>query len=214
MTDRKIASVLSNPRNHPLYRCYCVIREMLGDRGYTIPEPEMPVEEFLELISQDAYFLAFTKSEENKPDWVIQIFFVTPDKNGGKMGKNEVQGYQKILEKNQVQAGLLVLHNIKLTSYATNEMDSYRPNYWMEAFPSSSLQVNKMHHRYVPHHRILSKQEQEALLQKYSVNVEQLQKVSHNDPISKYFAAQPGDVFEITRDSETRGEYQKYRYVY
>lgn len=216
MSSAKIAAVLNNPENNPLYRCYCTIREMLADRGYTIPEPRMPVEEFQALLDKDDdddYFISFTKHVPGESDWVMQIFFVTEEKFGPKMGKNEAQTFVDKMRKTGVQASIMVLHNIKLTSYAIAKMDEQRPTYWMEAFPSSMLQINITRHRYVPTHRLLTKAEQETILQKYSATVDQLQKISQDDRISRYFAAKPGQVFEITRDSETRGEYQTYRYV-
>ena len=117
------------------------------------------------------------------------------------------------MEDNDVDAAILVLKDIKVTSYAKNEIESYKPTHWIECFNSTELQINKTKHVSVSKHTLLSKHEKERVLQRYSIKSDQLLKVSKTDPISRYFAAQPGQVFKITKVSESSGVYTKYRIV-
>ena len=197
---------------HPLYRCYLTICEMLTDRGYNVPEKRMSQREFFTLVQTPNYFLTYTKTLEENKSWTMQIFFVID--NGARMGKKEIQAYKKVMEKNKVQAAILVLMNVKITSYAVAEIEESKPAYWIEYFPTAKLQINITKHSYQPKFRLLTQKEKQEMLRKFSAKVHQLPKMAVSDPIAKYFAAIPGDIFEIERNSETRGVYTNYRYVF
>ena len=199
---------------NPLYRCYGTIREMLGDRGYTINDEKMTPNDFFDFLKNPDYQLKYTKQTEDGRDWVLQVFFVTSGSDNQNMGKKVIETYKKQMEENNVDAAILLLKDIKVTSYAKNEIESYKPTHWIECFNSHELQINKTKHKTVPKHELLSKHEKERILQKYSIKADQLPKVfSKIDPIARYFAAQPGQVFAITKESESSGIYTKYRIV-
>ena len=64
----------------------------------------------------------------------------------------------------------------------------------------------------VPNHRKLEEAEVESLLNKYSINKNQLPKIKKKDPALKGLGAEVGDVIEITRKSFV-GETKYYREV-
>lgn len=68
-------------------------------------------------------------------------------------------------------------------------------------------------HIWVPQHKKLSKEEKEALLQKYQITVKELPRISKNDPAVSGLNAEPGDVIKITRNSQTAGKATYYRAV-
>jgi DNA-directed RNA polymerase subunit H len=65
----------------------------------------------------------------------------------------------------------------------------------------------------VPRHRILDADEAEDVLSRYGIEKEKLSKIKTVDPAVKEIGADAGDVVEITRDSETAGEFVFYRLV-
>jgi len=65
----------------------------------------------------------------------------------------------------------------------------------------------------VPKHRILDDYEAEEVLSRYGIEKEKLSKITTVDPTIKEIGADAGDVIEITRDSETAGEFVFYRLV-
>ncbi len=72
---------------------------------------------------------------------------------------------------------------------------------------------NILEHIYVPKHEILSKEEAEALLKKYSIDSSQLPSILISDPVVKAIGAKVGDIIKITRPSETAGIAIYYRCV-
>jgi DNA-directed RNA polymerase subunit H len=68
-------------------------------------------------------------------------------------------------------------------------------------------------HGLVPKHEIMSEGELKSVLNKYSIEKEQLPKLKVQDPVCKEIGASIGDVIKITRKSQTAGEAEYYRLV-
>jgi DNA-directed RNA polymerase subunit H len=58
-------------------------------------------------------------------------------------------------------------------------------------------------HNLVPRHSILSKQETDDILKKYSIRLVNLPRIYHDDPAISALGARENDVIEITRSSKT-----------
>ncbi|MEW6222437.1 MAG: DNA-directed RNA polymerase subunit H [Candidatus Hadarchaeota archaeon] len=70
-----------------------------------------------------------------------------------------------------------------------------------------------LRHVLVPKHEVLSKEESEELLKKYSLLPAQLPFIKNTDPAAAAVGANLGDIVKITRDSPTAGKAVTYRYV-
>ena len=68
-------------------------------------------------------------------------------------------------------------------------------------------------HVLVPKHEVINTREASKLLEEYHIEVEQLPRITTNDPMVKALNAKAGDIIKITRDSETAGVTLYYRYV-
>lgn len=73
--------------------------------------------------------------------------------------------------------------------------------------------IKLLNHNSVPLHEIMNEEEINTLLQKYSINKEQLPKILINDPIIIEIGAKIGDIIKITRKSQTAEESIYYRLV-
>ena len=74
--------------------------------------------------------------------------------------------------------------------------------------------VDILLHEIVPKHRILTKDETEDLLKKYSIKLLNLPRIFSDDPVVEMVGARYGDVIRITRKSETMvKEVESYRFV-
>lgn len=68
-------------------------------------------------------------------------------------------------------------------------------------------------HFLVPKHEILSPKDISALLERMKITVENLPKISINDPAIQHLNPKLGDIIEITRKSATAGVSYYYRMV-
>ncbi len=68
-------------------------------------------------------------------------------------------------------------------------------------------------HNYVPKHRIMNEKEIQELILKLGIKRWQLPKIFDKDPMSMLIGAKPGDIIELTRNSQTAGESIYYRLV-
>jgi len=83
----------------------------------------------------------------------------------------------------------------------------------IELIPREFPTFNIFKHELVPEHRILSPEEAKEVLKRYRVKPYQLPWIRASDPAIIAIGAQPGDIVEIKRRSETAGEAIFYRYV-
>jgi DNA-directed RNA polymerase subunit H len=74
--------------------------------------------------------------------------------------------------------------------------------------------LDVLSHQFVPKHTILSKQDTEKLLKKFSIRLVNLPRIFEDDPAAIALGAVEGDVIEITRKSKTIVDHiNTYRFV-
>lgn len=73
--------------------------------------------------------------------------------------------------------------------------------------------VDPTAHCSVPKHRLLSEEETEEMLHSYRVTASQLPLILVTDPVCRWYGAQEGAVFAITRPSLGSGAVMSYRRV-
>jgi len=72
-----------------------------------------------------------------------------------------------------------------------------------EIFLESELMMNIIDYIHVPKHELLNDKEKEAFLASYDCKKKLIPRMFAGDPISRYYRAKVGDIFRITRPSET-----------
>ena len=83
---------------------------------------------------------------------------------------------------------------------------------FVQYFHLDTLTFNVTKHSLVPRHEILTKDESEQLVKSLHItHIKKLPKISSSDPIAKYYGLKRGQVFRITRPSETSGISYYYR---
>ena len=75
------------------------------------------------------------------------------------------------------------------------------------------VKLDKMKHKLVPLHVLLSEEEKEEVLKKYNISEEKLPKLRTEDPCAIQLNAKSGDVVRIERKSPTIGMSIAYRLV-
>jgi DNA-directed RNA polymerases I, II, and III subunit RPABC1 len=182
---------MNNPRK--------VILKMLIIRGYLIEDQD----DFIN--SQDEEFLTHKIDDE---DCKIFVFF---PKINAKVGVFTIRQYIKEMQDNEVEQAIVVVKDA-ITAFAKQVFIDAKPLV-IECFKENELLVDKLSHVLVPKHELISEEEKKELLKIYKAKESQLPKIISSDPIAKYFGARKGQVFKITRPSESSGDYVYYRIV-
>ncbi|MEF8879640.1 MAG: DNA-directed RNA polymerase subunit H [Candidatus Thermoplasmatota archaeon] len=68
-------------------------------------------------------------------------------------------------------------------------------------------------HKLVPHHKIISKDEEKKLLKEHNIEPDQLPKILKDDPVAVSIGAKPGSILKVVRESQTADEAVAYRLV-
>jgi DNA-directed RNA polymerase I, II, and III subunit RPABC1 len=186
-----IIKMTNNPRQ--------VILNMLTIRGYLIEDPEGFVS------STDEEFLTYKIDDEKSK---IFVFF---PKISSKVGVFTIRQYIKEMQDNEVEQSIVVVKDA-ITAFAKQVFIEAKPLI-IECFKENELLIDKLNHVLVPKHEILSEEEKKELLKIYKGRESHLPKILSSDPIARYFGAKKGQIFKITRGSETSGDYIYYRVV-
>jgi DNA-directed RNA polymerase subunit H (RpoH/RPB5) len=83
----------------------------------------------------------------------------------------------------------------------------------IELIPPSLPAFDIFEHALVPLHELLSKEERDAVAERYHASPYKFPWIKAADPISIIIGAKAGDVMRIVQKSETAGRYESYRYV-
>lgn len=89
-----------------------------------------------------------------------------------------------------------------LTPSAKQAILTMAPAYIMEYFLENELVINVTKHCLVPEHIVLSPDEKMAVLKKYKLQENQLNRILMNDPVCRFFGCKRGQVIQINRPCE------------
>jgi DNA-directed RNA polymerase I, II, and III subunit RPABC1 len=192
-----------------LHKIRITVLEMLSDRGYIVPEIEnISFEEFV--IKYNNKNIDIFVNDEIKNE-KIYVHFHNEIKN---FSKNDLKNImQNIISKyNDQNINLILILREKENSAISKELskDTYKN---VEIFLRKNMIFNVTKHVYVPKHIILTKDEENELLEKYYTTKGKLPKMPKSDPIAKYYGMKSEQICKIIRKSPEVGEYVYYRLV-
>ena len=141
----------------------------------------------------------------NKDLIVIKI-----DEN--KVGINTVKSIASSLEDYDANHAI-VLYNNSITAFAKNSIETLLETKNVEFFLYDEMLYNVTEHCLVPKHIIMSPQEKKEVLKSYKVTEKKIPYILRTDPVSRYFNAQPGQMFKIIRNSDVTYKSISYRIV-
>ncbi|KAK8943581.1 hypothetical protein KSP40_PGU009842 [Platanthera guangdongensis] len=203
---------MSDEENSKLFRIWKTTLEMLKDRGFLVLESElnMHMTEFLVKFGENfkREDLDMSKTKEDDLNDRIFVFFPNEPKLTVKIAKR----YAERMRTEKVLRGIIVAKEAP-TPIAKRAVEDLSQRYYLEVFLDAELLVNVNKHSLVPTHAVLTNEEKQALLKRYTVKETQLPRMQYGDPIAKYLGIRRGQVVRITRDSETAGKYITYRFV-
>lgn len=198
--------------SHRYYLSRRTLLEMLKDRGYSIPDSEinLSLQEFRNIHGQtpDTDRLRISASHQSKPSNKILAIFC----GFGVVKVNVIRGLAtQIMNKESLNRLILVVQN-KITDQAKKVLDLF--SFKVEIFQITDLLVNITKHELKPKHRVLTNEEKQELLKKYSLEEKQLPRIPLNDAIARYYALEKGQVVQVTYNGEITEFYVTYRCVW
>lgn len=175
-----------------------VVYNMLIARKYNIENKD----EFMK--TNESYI---THKIGKKDDKMI-VFF---SHKNNKVGVLAIRQYVEEMKKNLAERSIIVVKE-EITAFA-KQIFVEEKHLSIEYFKENELYIDKTKHVLVPKHELLDEEEKTELLKIYNIKELNLPKILSSDPISKYYGAKRGQVFKITRNSESCGETVYYRVV-
>jgi DNA-directed RNA polymerases I, II, and III subunit RPABC1 len=193
-------------RKKMFFKVRTTILEMLKDRNYPVNDNDfnLPFDAFSAMFSENKQDLVYDNGK-NK----VYVHFYIESKNFGKKELNNILSF--VSEKyNDDNINIIIILEDKPTSTIQKELEE---NENIEIFFAKKLMFNITKHVLVPKHKLLNEKEVNEVLDKYQCKKSQLPKIQYDDPISRYYGARKGDVFEIVRPTPTTGTFRVYRVV-
>lgn len=198
--------------SHKYYLARRTVLEMLRDRGYLVPNSEidLSLQEFREKYGPipDEARLRISALHQNDPsDKVLVIFW------GANVVK--VSGVRaiasQVVDEGTLGRMILVIQS-QMTSQAVKSVESFP--FKTEIFQIMDLVVNITKHVLKPKHQLLSDEEKESLLKKYSITEKQLPRMSEKDAIARYYGLKKGQVLKVTYNTEITETHVTYRCIW
>ncbi|XP_007028544.2 PREDICTED: DNA-directed RNA polymerase V subunit 5A [Theobroma cacao] len=198
--------------SHRYYLSRRTVLEMLRDRGYAVPisEINLSLQEFRAIYGQSPDFdrLRLSVTHKTDPSKRILVVFYGP-------GMVKVSGIRLIAglitNKESLTGLILVLQN-HITNQALKALDLF--SFKVEIFQITDLLVNITKHVLKPKHQVLTEQEKQKLLQKYSIEEKQLPRLLKKDAIARYYGYERGQVVKVMYDGEITQSHVTYRCVW
>ncbi|XAR69609.1 DNA-directed RNA polymerase [Bertholletia excelsa] len=198
--------------SHRYYLSRRTVLQMLKDRGYGIPDSEiqLSLSEFRSIHGHNPNVdrLRISASLKSDPSEQILVIFCGP----GVVKVNVIRGIaNQIVNKDTLSRLILIVQN-QVTNQALKAVDLFP--FKVEIFQITELLVNITKHVLKPKHRVLTDDEKQKLLKKYSLEDKQLPRILLKDAIARYYGLQKGQVVKVIYSGEITESHVSYRCVW
>jgi|TARA_B110000261_G_scaffold163721_1_gene210559 DNA-directed RNA polymerase subunit H (RpoH/RPB5) len=167
--------------------------EMLSDRGHT------------EIKDVDESLIIASKPNSEKKIMVYRVRDPKVSVKNIKQLKSIIDDYEAAF------SCLIVIYKTSISTFAKQFISSEVEDILVQLFSEKELRFNITKHDLVPIHRVLPLNEKATLLSRFKIT--QLPVILSSDPVCRYYGCLPGNIMEITRESETCDLYTLYRLV-
>jgi DNA-directed RNA polymerase I, II, and III subunit RPABC1 len=192
------------------FRTWVTCREMMTERGYTIPLT------FLKAENNDFYTL-YQNIDATSGFNNYDIFGTKDDKKilvKFTLDKESVNRQDIISFRNNVNdaygedTNIIYVVKSKPNTFVYKEIKEND-----EIFLFNELVFNRTKHRLIPKHVMLNETEKREVLTTYDCRDTQIPRMVTTDFLARYYGAKAGDMFKIYRPSPSSGVYITYRVV-
>lgn len=198
--------------SHRYYLSRRTAMEMLRDRGYNVQKSDidLSLDEFRVLHGDkpDADRLRISASLCSDPSNKILVVFFGP----GKVKLNGIRSIADEVVNKETLSRMILIVESEITKQAQKAVECF--SFKVELFHITDLLVNITKHALKPKHRLLTDDEKQRLLKKFSVEEKQLPRMLQRDAIARYFGLEKGQVVKVTYSGEITESHVTYRCVW
>ena len=191
------------------YNVYCNVLEMLKDRGYKLEKKyKLSNDKFKKKYYEQNYNIFATHKKNNN---TLHVYFSLDYKNKLQTIKQTITDIFSDHTEDAFSS-IIVLHkkpNNIILKYVNSS--SYKDK--IEFFWTDILQINITKHILQPIFTLLNENDKQKLLEQFNIKVQQLPKLSIQDPICKYYKFPKLSVVKIVRKNSDSINSEYYRYI-
>lgn len=177
-----------------LVRVNATLQKLLRHRGYEVPIGGVPTTD---------HFMVY------RPGGDVLLVYRADDP---RVGVVVIRDMVKLMDEHNIVDALLLAPAVTSSAMATiaslRESDKF-----IVTIAPASLMYDIFDHACVPPHRLMSKDEVDALLLDRNLSLNQFPSIKMDDAMCRYLGGKPGDVFEIMRNRPNVGIHVYYRKV-
>lgn len=195
-----------------IFKSRKIILKQASEKGFDISEyDDFSINEIASLYNNKQLDLLLVNPNTNKKIYYKYHL-------GTKIRTNHIYDYiEDLFNIDEIltqEDDLVIITKEKLNDNLTAFLDILfkKDKYYINVYNYNDFLYNILENDLVPPHRVMSKEEKVELKQKYNIVREsQFPEISRFDPVAKVYCIRPGEVFEITRSSETSLQSKYYR---
>lgn len=207
--------------SNKLYLSRPVVLQILSLRGYDTSNYENISFEEIDIMLKNApsknkdkspLDIEISKETPNETSKILVKFIITPKIRSS----NIVSLAESLLENFDEGDTIILVIRDKLTADEALEISLKqiydKTKIFVQYFWINQLTFNITEHDLVPEHEIMSEEEQNELVANLNIKtIDSLPTIKLKDPVSKFYGIKEGQVFKITRQSESSGKSIVYR---
>lgn len=196
--------------------------KMLKNRGYIIPEDEIPIFEktmtdtefrnmyiesrsntshplFSHISKKFHFFRSGMSNIYHRNDGSCLVFFADPEEK--KISSDQMADFCRLIIEKKVDEAILIANvpATTITESLCNDVGKGQNSVFIQYFVDEELIYNPLEHVMTPHHRILTEREMKEMKEVDKIVASKLPRISALDPVCKRLGAKPDDIVEITR---------------
>lgn len=191
------------------YNVYCNVLEMLKDRGYKIEKKyKLSNDKFKKKYYEQNYNILVTHKKNKN---TLHVYFSLEYKNKLQTIKQIITDIFSV-HTEDLFSTILVLHK-KPNNIILKYINSSLYKNKIEIFWMDILQINITKHILQPTFVLLNENDKQQLLEQFNIKVQQLPKLSIQDPICKYYKFPKLSVVKIIRKNSDSINSEYYRYI-
>jgi len=140
----------------------------------------------------------------------VKILYKVPSDPGGRISNDDIKKDIINIEKTNEDIKYIFINMAVLNPHTKKAIINISKNNDVETFQYNNLLINPINHFLSPKYKILTEEQKKSFLDFLSrktepLSIDQLNTMSHQDPVAKYYGVNVGEIFEIENHISVSG---------